>query len=168
MNKYTEAIQRDDVVILCDGIPMGVGELLVAPVPQPADDFRARLIALCQQWTPSNLDRIESCEEIIRAVAEGPHRIEMADAELAEVRKVVESQLGHAADVSATYVAFTRDETMQIRAALRARAVPDEAALSLLRKVDAFWSAGNFCRDNPGCPWEEIRALLAASKAGGG
>lgn len=44
-----------------------------APVPQPADDFRTRLIALCQQWTPSNLDRIESCEEIVRAVAEGPH-----------------------------------------------------------------------------------------------
>lgn len=30
MNKYTEAIQGDDVVILCDGIPMGVGEILDA------------------------------------------------------------------------------------------------------------------------------------------
>ena len=43
-----------------------------------------------------------------------------ADAALADVLKVVECQLGHAADVSATYVAFTRDETMQIRAALLA------------------------------------------------
>jgi hypothetical protein len=39
MNKYTEAIQGDDVVILCDGIPMGVGEILAAlnAAPPPAD-----------------------------------------------------------------------------------------------------------------------------------
>lgn len=44
----------------------------------------------------------------------------MTDAALADLLKVVESQLGHAADVGATYVAFTRDETMRIAAALRA------------------------------------------------
>lgn len=39
MNKYTEAIQGDDVVILCDGIPMGVGEILAAlnAATPPAD-----------------------------------------------------------------------------------------------------------------------------------
>jgi len=50
-------------------------------------------------------------------------------AALADALKVVESQLGHAADVGATYVAFTRDETTRIAAALRARpqgAVPIE------------------------------------------
>lgn len=59
-------------------------KLYAAPVPQPADDFRARLIALCQQWTPANLDRCETAEEIIREVAEGPHRVEPADAALAD------------------------------------------------------------------------------------
>lgn len=39
MNKYTEAIQGDNVVILCDGIPMGVGEILAAlnAAAPPAD-----------------------------------------------------------------------------------------------------------------------------------
>ena len=39
MNKYTEAIQGDDVVILCDGIPMGVGVILDAlnAATPPAD-----------------------------------------------------------------------------------------------------------------------------------
>jgi hypothetical protein len=39
MNKYTEAIQGDNVVILCDGIPMGVSEILDAlnEATPPAD-----------------------------------------------------------------------------------------------------------------------------------
>ena len=51
-----------------------------------------------------------------------------ADAALADVLKIVESQLGHAADVGATYVAFTRDETIRIAARLRALSQPATVA----------------------------------------
>ena len=52
MNKYTEAIQGDDVVILCDGIPMGVGEILAAlnaATPLPADAALADAVALLRR-----------------------------------------------------------------------------------------------------------------------
>lgn len=57
---------------------------LQSTTPADAAQFRERLIALCQQWTPANLDRCGTPEEIIREVAEGPHRVEQADAALAE------------------------------------------------------------------------------------
>lgn len=47
-----------------------------------------------------------------------------ADAALADVLRLIDEQFGHAADVGATYIAFTQDETKRIAAALRARAVP--------------------------------------------
>ena len=92
---------------------------------------------------------------IARATATPP-----ADAELADVLRLIDEQFGHAADVGATYIAFTQEETKRIAAALRARAVPevpDAMALptgSLDHMLQTFANGWNACRD----------AMLAASK----
>lgn len=69
-------------------------ETLRAELTEARRDFRERLIALCQQWTPTNLDRCETPEEIIREVAEGPHSqpaVQEAVALLKEIRTDVAS-----------------------------------------------------------------------------
>ena len=86
----------------------------------------------------------------------------MTDAALADLLKVVESQLGHAADVGATYVAFTRDETMRIAAALRARPQAVAEGYAVLKIADLEELTFSFNGR------ERLRAMLAASQSATG
>jgi len=94
--------------------------------------IQAQFLRRYQQWRKGEIDQWEPdshagpdprrvSEAIDAAIFALDATPLPADAALADLLKVVESQLGHAADVGATYVAFTREETMRIAAALRAR-----------------------------------------------
>jgi len=102
-----------------------------------------------------------------------------ADAALAaDVLRLIDEQFSHAADVGATYIAFTQEETKRIAAALRARAVPegfvlvpveptDEMVIAALKEVDPLrelidWSDGHgFMREDAR---RAYAAMLSASK----
>ena len=121
----------------------------------------------CKDWRDQNGRRFKDTIEWARAyVAINNAREESreqatppADAALADVLRLIDEQFGHAADVGATYIAFTQEETKRIAAALRARAVPDEwiaAAESIV--------LSKYIKHQHPKKWAEFNRLLAASK----
>lgn len=76
-----------------------------------------------------------------------------ADEALADVLRLIDEQFGHAADVGATYIAFTQEETKRIAAALRAREVPEgkkyhDVAQRLYALLDDIDTAGDIAKSD--------------------
>lgn len=129
MNKYTEAIQGDDVVILCDGIPMGVGEILAAlnAATPPADAALSSVVipAGCVCTTKAN-DMAALIESAI------------CDAELERI--IEESDARWTEDMFHVHGGELMD-MLRKAAAIRARqevAVPDDVAKVLEEITEAL------------------------------